>query len=195
MKKIISLSKIFLGAGLLLFAMNSCKNEPKHDDPIESADEHNEAKFETKDIADDASFLTDAADINRKEIEIGKLALHKGTSPEVKKFAQTLIDDHTRSLEELKAVASKNTITLPEEISEEGREEYYKLNKLSASDFDKSFINAMLEGHDKAVDKITEISQKATNEEVKLWASRQTSVFLAHHEEAKKLKEKIDNNL
>ena len=190
MKKIVHLSKIILGAGLLLFTINSCKNEPKHEDPVASADEQKETKFEKKDIKDDSEFLTDAAEINLLEIEIGKLALQKGISQDVKQYATMLVDDHTKSLEELKVLANENTITLPVEISEAGRVKYNQLNEKGA-DFDKKFIDFMVEDHEKAADKMTEISQKATNEDFKLWASRETSTFLAHHEEAKKLKEKL----
>ncbi|REH00769.1 DUF4142 domain-containing protein [Flavobacterium aquicola] len=191
MKKIINFSKVVLGAGMLLFTMNSCKQEPKREDPVEAAEEINDEKIENNEVKDDASFLTEATEINIKEIEIGKLAKQKAASTDIKKYAQMLIDDHTKALEELKAVANENTITLPAAISNEGKEDYDKLNEKSGVEFDKEFIDMMVDGHEKAVDKMTEISQKATNEDFKLWASRQTSTFLTHFEQAKKLKEKI----
>lgn len=191
MKKLVCLSKMIVGTGFLLFTINSCKNEPKHDDPVQYPEKENETKFESKKIADDSEFLTDAAEINIMEVEIGRLVLKKGVSKDVKDYARMLIDDHTKSLEELKSLANENTITLPTEISEMGREKYNELNEKSGNEFDKKFIDMMVEGHEKAVDKMTEISQKATNEDFKLWASRQTSVFINHHEEAKKLKEKF----
>ncbi|WP_348822354.1 DUF4142 domain-containing protein [Flavobacterium aestuarii] len=189
MKKIIHVNRIILGAVFLL-VLNSCKNEPKHEDPVQTPDKENETKFETKDIADDSAFLTEAASINLMEVEVGKLALQKSLRKDIKDYAQMLIDDHTRSLDELQMLASQNTITLPAAISDVDREKYNELNK-SGNEFDKKFIDMMVEGHEKAVDKMTQISQKATNEDFKLWASRQTSAFLNHFEEAKKLKEKI----
>ena len=192
MKKITHFSKIILGAALLLFTMNSCKQEPKQEDPKEVAEEINEDKFANDEVEDDADYLADAAEIHFCEIEIGKLALQKGTSADVKKYAQTLITDHTKSLEELQALANKKTITLPTAISEDGKEKYDKLNKESGTEFDRKFIDLVSEGHEKAVDKMTEIAQKATDPDIKLWTSRQTSTLTAHHEEAKKLKENFD---
>ena len=113
------------------------------------------------------------------------------TNEDVKKYAKMLIEDHSRSLEELKTLANENTITMPASISEAGSEKYNQLNELSGDDFDRKFVGMVLEEHEKGVGIMTAISQNATNEDFKLWASRQTSVFVKHYEEAKMLKEKF----
>jgi len=190
MKKIISLSRIILGAGLLMFTLNSCKNEPKKEDPKEVAEDANDEKFDNDAVEDDAQYLTDAAEILLSEIEIGKLGLAKSSNPEVKKFAQTLVTDHTKGLEELNALANKKTISIPSAVTDEGRDEYEKLDKYNAAEFDKKFIDLTTDDHEKGVDKMTEIAQKATDADIKSWASRQITVMLQHHEIVKKLDEK-----
>ena len=189
MKKIISLSRIILGAGLLMLTLNSCKNEPKKEDPKEVAEDANDEKFDNDAVEDDAQYLTDAAEILLSEIEIGKLGLAKSSNPEVKKFAQALVTDHTKALEELNALANKKTISIPTTITEEGREEYNKLDKYTSAEFDKKFIDLTTDDHEKAVDKMTEIAQKATDADIKTWSSRQITVMLEHHEIVKKLGE------
>ena len=189
MKKIISLSRIILGAGLLMLTLNSCKNEPKKEDPKEVAEDANDEKFDNDAVEDDAQYLTDAAEILLSEIEIGKLGLAKSANPEVKKFAQALVTDHTKALEELNALANKKTISIPTTITEEGREEYNKLDKYTSAEFDKKFIDLTTDDHEKAVDKMTEIAQKATDADIKTWSSRQITVMLEHHEIVKKLGE------
>ena len=190
MKKIISLSRIILGAGLLMFTLNSCKNEPKKEDPKEVAEDANDEKFDNDAVEDDAQYLTDAAEILLSEIEIGKLGLAKSSNPEVKKFAQALVTDHTKGLEELNALANKKTISIPSAVTDEGRDEYEKLDKYNAAEFDKKFIDLTTDDHEKGVDKMTEIAQKATDADIKSWASRQITVMLQHHEIVKKLDEK-----
>jgi len=189
MKKIISLSRIILGAGLLMLTLNSCKNEPKKEDPKEVAEDANDEKFDNDAVEDDAQYLTDAAEILLSEIEIGKLGLAKSSNPEVKKFAQALVTDHTKALEELNALANKKTISIPTTITEEGREEYNKLDKYTSAEFDKKFIDLTTDDHEKAVDKMTEIAQKATDSDIKTWSSRQITLMLEHHEIVKKLGE------
>lgn len=189
MKKIV-LSKIMLGAGLVLCTLNSCKNEPKQEDPKEVAEDQNDAKFEDKDVEDDADFLIDAAEINLCEIEIGKLAQEKGVSPDVKNFGKMLVADHQKALEETKALAAKKAITLPTAITEDGREKHDKLKAESAADFDKKFANMMVDGHEDAIDKMNKISKDATDIDIKNWAGNQVGDLTMHLNEAKKLKEK-----
>lgn len=187
MKKIFNLSKTILGAGLLLLAMNSCKNEPKLEDSKEVAGNSNS-------IQPDAAFIDQAASIHLSEMEIGKLELMNGSSEDVKKFAETILADHKKSLSDLKMLASEKTITIPTKVNEEGRKEYDSLNKVAAADFDKKFIEVMTEGHDKAVDKMTEISKNATDDDIKEWASDQIATLTSHYQQAKKLQEKMDSD-
>ena len=49
------------------------------------------------------------------EIETSKLALEKSSHAEVKKFAQTMIDDHTRANDELKALAKKKNLEVSDD--------------------------------------------------------------------------------
>ena len=192
MKKIVFASKIILGAGVLVCTMNSCKQEPKQEDPKEVAEDQNDAKFEADSIEDDADFIVDIAEFNRAEIEIGKLAQQKGMSQEVKNFGKMLVDDHTKLLAEVTALAKTKNVTLPTTITEMGQEEYNELNEKSGVEFDKKFADMMVDGHEKAIDKMTSISEKATDKDLQLWASNSVSGLTAHLEKAKMLKKEAD---
>ncbi|MEP6806473.1 MAG: DUF4142 domain-containing protein [Flavobacterium sp.] len=193
MKKILLVGKTFLAAGLIMLSLNSCKNETKQEDPKEVAEDANEEKFDTiNNKEDDSEFLVDQAEINLAEIEIGKLAQTKSTNPEVKKFGKMLVDEHTKSASEVSALAKAKNFTLPTSITEDGKEEYKKLNEKSGLDFDKKFADMMIDGHEKAIDKLKKASEKATDQDVKLWASNNIAGLTAHLEHAKMLKEELD---
>ena len=66
----------------------------------------------------DTEFAVSAADAGILEVQLGTLALTKATSSIVKQFAQTMIDDHTKANEELKALSERKNITLPTILSE-----------------------------------------------------------------------------
>ena len=189
MKKIFNISRTIIGTGLLLLAMNSCKNEPKHGDSKEVAENSN-----GKENDKDANFIDDAASIHLSEMEIGKLELMNGSNEDVKKFAETLLADHKKSLNELKMLADENTTAIPTKPKAEELKEYDSLNKVTGADFDKKFIEMMTEGQDKAIDKMTEISKNATDDDIKDWASDQIATLTSHYKEAKKLQEKMDSN-
>ncbi|WP_343697763.1 DUF4142 domain-containing protein [Flavobacterium sp.] len=193
MKKILLASKAILGAAIIIIFLNSCKNEVKQEDPKEAAEDANEAKFDSIDSKeDDSEFLVDQAEINLAEIEIGKLAQQKGTTDDVKKFGKMLVDEHTKSASEVSALAKAKNFTLPTSLTEDGQEEYNELNKKTGLDFDKKFADMMIDGHEKAIDKLQKASKDAHDEDVKLWASNNIAGLTAHLEHAKMLKQNLD---
>ncbi|MDQ8014006.1 MAG: DUF4142 domain-containing protein [Flavobacterium nitrogenifigens] len=193
MKKLLLAGKAILGAGLIIIFLQSCKNETKQEDPKEVAEDANEAKFDSIDSKeDDSEFLVDQAETNLAEIEIGKLAQTKSTNPEVKKFGKMLVDEHTKSASEVSALAKAKNFTLPTSLTEEGQEEYNKLNEKSGADFDKKFADMMIDGHEKAIKKLDKAAKDANDQEVRTWASTNIAGLTAHLEHAKLLKQNLD---
>src|SRR5688572_23716283 len=90
------------------------------------------------------SFWTTAADAGMAEVEMGRLASQKAQNPEVKKFAQMMVAEHTRANNELKAIAAKQKITLPTEIGPRHRSTMDALNQLSGAEFDREYVQAMV---------------------------------------------------
>lgn len=66
---------------------------------------------------DDKKFLKDAATGGLMEVEPGKLAAQKGWSDAVKQFGQKMVDDHSKANKELKQVASKDSIKVPDALN------------------------------------------------------------------------------
>ncbi|MBS7253527.1 DUF4142 domain-containing protein [Flavobacterium branchiicola] len=193
MKKILLAGKVILGAGLIILFLNSCKNETKQEDPKEVAEDANEAKFDSiESKEDDSEFLVDQAEINLAEIEIGKLAQQKSTNAEVKKFGKMLVDEHTKSASGVSTLAKAKNFTLPTSLTEEGQDEYNKLSEKSGVDFDKKFADMMIDGHEKAIDKLQKASKDATDEDVRMWASNNIAGLTAHLEHAKMLKQNLE---
>ena len=195
MKKTNILGKAFLGAALfsLSIGVTSCKQETKPEDSKEAAEDVNEVKFEEDDNKeDDSQYLVDAAETDLKEIEIGKLAQQKGTDADVKAYGKMLVDDHTKSLNDVKALADKKQITLPATVTEDGQDAYNKLNEKMGIDFDKKFAEMMVDGHEKNIDKAQKASEKANDEEIRLWAANKLTALTKHRDHAKTLKTKVD---
>ncbi|MDW8850517.1 DUF4142 domain-containing protein [Flavobacterium sp. MMLR14_040] len=193
MKKLLLAGKAILGAALIIIFLNSCKNETKQEDPKEVAEDANETKFDSIDSKeDDSQYLVDQAEINLEEIEIGKLAQTKSTNAEVKKFGKMLVDEHTKSASEVSTLAKTKNFTLPTSLTEDGQDKYNKLNEKSGVDFDKKFADMMVDGHEKAIDKIKKAAENAKDADVRQWASNSIPVLTTHLEHAKVLKESLD---
>lgn len=196
MKRTSLFSKTLLGAAVvaLSFGMQSCKNEPKQEDPKEVAEDENEAKFDdvNEEKEKDSDYLVAAAEVDMKEIELGKLAQTKSTNADVKALGKMMVDAHTKSLADLKATAAKKNITLPASLTEKGQEAFKELNDKSGHDFDKAYADKMVEAHEKMIEKMQKASEKAEETDVRMWAANMLPTLMAHLEHAKMTKEKVD---
>src|ERR1700748_1841588 len=61
----------------------------------------------------DSTFVTNAAEGGIAEVEMGRVALQKGTNEGVKSFGQRMVDDHSKGNEELKVIAAQKGMTVP----------------------------------------------------------------------------------
>jgi putative membrane protein len=100
------------------------------------------------DISDaDRDFVNDMTIAGRAEVELGKLALEQAASADVKKFGQTMVDDHTAAGTKLSDVATRYAIQTPATLDEKHQDLYDKLSKLKGADFDREYMSAMVDGH------------------------------------------------
>ena len=88
----------------------------------------------------DKKFMMEAGAGGMAEVEMARLALDKAASDEVKKYAQQMIDDHTKAGEELMQLASQKGVTLPGGPDAKHMALMTKLQGLSGADFDRMYI-------------------------------------------------------
>jgi len=142
---------------------------------------------------DDKKFLKDAAMGSMTETQLGKLAAEKASSDNVKQFGQKLASDHAKAAEELKQVAAKENIQIPESLDSKHQSKVDKLSKLSGPQFDKAFVKDQMKDHEKDVDRYKAEAQYGTNPDVKTMAAKQLPTLQQHLDEAKNLnKQKPD---
>jgi len=92
-------------------------------------------------------FVQKAAIANMAEIQLGQLAAQHAENPQVKQFAQMMVDDHTRALEQLRNVASGQGIQVPSELDGKHQKLQQKLSKLQGAEFDRAYMDAMVDTH------------------------------------------------
>jgi putative membrane protein len=95
----------------------------------------------------DKAFVKKALEGNMAEVEMGKLALQKSNDDQVKQFAQRMVDDHGKMLEELKPVAEQMGVKVPEGPSKGQMKSMDKMKALSGDAFDQAYIKDMVKDH------------------------------------------------
>ncbi|KOS06269.1 hypothetical protein AM493_09670 [Flavobacterium akiainvivens] len=194
MKKTSLFSKLFLGAAVITMSLASCKNEAKPEDSKEAAEEQNEAKFDDTNEAkeDDSQYLANAAEVDLKQIELGKLAQTKSSNADIKALGKMMVDAHTKSFEALKTTSSAKNISIPLVLTEKGNDAYKELNDKSGTDFDKAYADKVVEGHKKTVEKMQEAAKDAKDPEIRAWAADMASALQTHLQHAETVKAKVD---
>jgi len=130
--------------------------------------------------ATDSTFVTKAAQGGMAEVKLGQLAEQKAMSPDVKNFGQTMVTDHTKANDELKALASSKGITLPSEIDSKDQATYDRLSKLSGAEFDRAYMKDMVSDHKTDVGEFKRQAVRGADVDLKAWAAK-TLPTLEHH--------------
>jgi putative membrane protein len=137
---------------------------------------------------DDAARLVGIAQANIAEIETGKLALKKSSNPDVKAYAQMMIDDHTKGLQETKKVAAAKRVTLPSETDIAHQKLAAELEALSAEKFDEAYAKrAGVAGHANVQASLTKDMSAVEDPDVKALAAKLEPTVAHHLAMAKKL--------
>jgi putative membrane protein len=132
----------------------------------------------------DKSFVDQAASAGMAEVKLGKLAMDKGQSMEVKQFARKMVEDHSKANMELKQIAEKQNLPLPAKIDAKHQIVYDKLVKLDGADFDREYMRAMAADHDDAVKLFKEQSESGKDPELKSFAMKTLPVIEKHDDMA-----------
>ena len=156
----------------------------------------------------DVNFVRDVTDLNNSEIELSRLAADRSTNAEVKKFASMTIADHAAAGGTLSRIASQNSIdNAPKDTDvKKTDDEKSKLDGKQGNDFDRAYIDAMIDGHDKLLSKLgsrvdksngdnspvtPDKSDNAVTQNVNQWAADTYTTAKAHLDQAKSLKDTL----
>lgn len=107
-------------------------------------------------------FIAQAGSSGMAEVELSRLALSKSQSDAIKRFAQTMIDDHSKANEKLIAVAKSQGKTPPSSMQPKHRTAVDTLGKQQGAAFDQAYASQMLKDHPEAV-QLFEKAAAATN--------------------------------
>jgi putative membrane protein len=129
----------------------------------------------------DRKFMMTAAAGGMAEVEIARLAVDKASSDDVKKYAQQMIDDHTKANEELMQIASQKGVTLPTGPDAKHMALMAKMRGLSGADFDRMYVKeAGVSDHSKMEKLFMQESGGGKDADVKAFASKTLPTVQMH---------------
>jgi putative membrane protein len=120
--------------------------------------------------SDDRSFVEKATIGGMTEVQAGKLAQQKGSSPAVKDFGAKMVADHTKAGAELAKIATAKNVTPPGTLDKSHKSDIDKLSEKSGADFDKAFMKQMISDHKSTISLFEKEAKSAKDGDLKSFA-------------------------
>jgi putative membrane protein len=130
--------------------------------------------------AADQEFIQAAAQGGMTEVKLGELAGQKGQGAEVKEFGQMMVKDHSAINADLKAVAAKEGVTLPDTLNAKHQGMVDKLAALSGPEFDDAYVSAMIKAHKKDANAFKAEAAATQDPDIKSFLDKSIPVVEAH---------------
>lgn len=128
----------------------------------------------------DQQFVRKALEGGAAEVELGQLAEQKSASGDVKRFAQKMVQDHTRLGERMKPIAQHLGVREPKGPSKKDKELIARLEGLAGPQFDEVYIRAMVKDHKEDLKEFKSEAQMAQNPDLKQAAQQGAEVISQH---------------
>jgi putative membrane protein len=175
-------------AGLFAALVGACESRPAEN----RADDAGVAGTSGESVGMmERQFIEDQMQDGQAEVRLGNLASERATSSEVKQFAQMMVEDHTKAGSDLQQLVRSENLQIDAPEANESDDLYERLSKLSGAEFDREYIDAMVEEHEEAVNEL-ERHTDSDNASVKQFASSTLPVVQKHLEQAKQIQQGLE---
>lgn len=142
---------------------------------------------------DDAQIAAIVVAANQVDIDAGQLALKKSKNPEVKKFAERMVTDHTAVNKAAVELVTKLNVTPQESDASKslvagGVDTRAKLESLEGDAFDRAYVDNEVAYHEAVIGVLaTQLIPSASNKELKAALVGAQPAFDAHLQHAKQI--------
>ena len=155
------------------------------------------------DADNDRAFVEKMGQANIAEVKLGQLAAERAANAQVKQFAGRMVNDHQKANAELKQIASKMAVQLRADLDAKHQDLYDRLSKLKGPEFDREYMQAMVDGHQEVLRELERqtgsaergvgtsggVSQASAS--VSGWAKNALPDVRQHLEQAKQIEAKL----
>jgi putative membrane protein len=171
-------------------------NVPSNKSGTDKTADKSKTSGKEKMATDDLQAMAMIHHVNQMEIEMGKQAQTKGSTQGVKAYGQMLVRDHQSANKDLMALAKKNGATIPmfkltdeadQKDTKDQKEMAAHIKTLKGADFDKEFLNMMVQGHEKVLAKVDSLSSSMQNTDLQTMLKDLKPALQKHADQARDL--------
>ncbi len=136
----------------------------------------------------DMSFIDKIAKLGAEEVQLSQLAATQGSNESVRQFGEKLVAAHEKANAQLSQLASNKGLVLPTE----NHVNVEKWAKKRGKDFDKDYLDAMIDAHKDAVELLEKNATKAEDSDVAAFARDNLPAMQERLRLARELKKGVD---
>ncbi len=190
------LSAFLIIATTSVILFTACNNTKT--DSVDQAKDMNEQKSDTTGAdsvgtlnvsESDANWAVKAANGGMMEVELGRYAQEHAATQAVKDFGSMMVQDHSAANDKLKGIAASKNITLPDSVSNETRNDMNDVMKKTGKDFDKAYINMMVDDHKKDINDFQDGVKNLADPDLRSFAETTLPTLQKHLDAAQKIKD------
>jgi len=91
-----------------------------------------------------------------------------------------MIEEHSHANDELKAIATRKSIALPQDINSDQQGTMDRLSKLAGADFDKAYMAEMVKDHEADAKEFENQAKKGGDADIKAFAAKTLPMVQRH---------------
>jgi putative membrane protein len=138
----------------------------------------------------DQAFVKKAALGGMAEVATGQVAAQKGDNDQVKQFGQKMVTDHTKANDQLKQIATAQSLPIPDSDPKADKETK-KLDGLSGAKFDKAYAKMQLKDHETTVKLFEKEANSGKDPQLKQFAADTLPVLQGHMQMATQMAQAV----
>ena len=108
----------------------------------------------------------------------------KSDNPDVKRFAEKMVRDHTAANKELTTIANETGVEIPKTLDTDHQKIHDQLQSRHGKGFDQQYMRVMVDDHDQAVKLFGQEDSVGHDSRLKQFAHTTLSTIEEHHKMA-----------
>lgn len=136
---------------------------------------------------DDIAFVKMTASSSKFEIELGRLAKERTKSASVKKFANMMVEDHTKIAHDLHDAAKEGRYPIPVAMHSRLQAKLDKFKDYAGPNFDQEYLGQLVVEQEQDIALLTRATKESKDEQLKAFAVKNLPIVQRHLEMVKQL--------
>ena len=167
--------RLFVGLGVALPLLVACSGGGGSD-VVDAANKQNQSKISTADVTAkqeaDAKFLVKSVSNALLEVELGKLAQARASTPTVRTYGARLVQNRLGLLASLRTLADAKKLAVPPALGADEQAAYHEASTQTGSALDKRIMKLVVKTQKQDEDAFDDMSDDAYDGDIRGFAAK-----------------------